>query len=56
MSRSTNAPSAVAVTGPWTVREIPEPNRGEAYREDNHRQPYYGKKKKSFLGGMFDFD
>ena len=39
-----------------TVREIPEPNRGEAYREDDHRQPYYGKKKQSFLGDMFDFD
>ncbi len=28
----------------------------EVYRGDEHRQPYYGKKKKSFLGEMFDFD
>jgi uncharacterized protein len=33
------------------ARETPEP-----YRRDEHRQPYYGKKKKSFLGDMFDFD
>ena len=33
------------------ARETPEP-----YRGDEHRQPYYGKKKKSFLGDMFDFD
>ena len=32
-------------------RETPE-----SYRGDEHRQPYYGKKKKSFLGDMFDFD
>ena len=38
------------------VREALEPNRGGAYREDDHRQPHYGKKKKSFLGDMFDFD
>jgi Zn-finger nucleic acid-binding protein len=34
-----------------SVRENAEP-----YRGDEHRQPYYGKKKKSFLGDMFDFD
>ena len=27
----------------------------EVYRGDEYRQPYYGKKKKSFLGEMFDF-
>jgi uncharacterized protein len=32
-------------------RETPEP-----YQGDEHRQPYYGKKKRSFLGDMFDFD
>jgi uncharacterized protein len=34
-----------------SVRETPEP-----YRKDEYRQPNYGKKKKSFLGDMFDFD
>jgi len=28
----------------------------EVYRDNEYRQPYYGKKKKSFLGEMFDFD
>jgi Zn-finger nucleic acid-binding protein len=28
----------------------------EVYRNDECRQPYYGNKKKSFLGEMFDFD
>ena len=28
----------------------------ETYRSDNYRQQDYGKKKKSFLGEMFDFD
>ena len=34
-----------------SVRETPE-----SYRGEEHRQPYYGKRKKSFLGDMFDFD
>ena len=33
------------------VRETQEVHRGDEYR-----QPSYGKKKKSFLGEMFDFD
>jgi Zn-finger nucleic acid-binding protein len=28
----------------------------ERYRDEEYRQPHYGKKKKSFLGEMFDFD
>ncbi len=28
----------------------------EVHPDDERRQPYYGKKKKSFLGEMFDFD
>ena len=32
-------------------RETPDP-----YQRDDSRQPNYGKKKKSFLGDMFDFD
>jgi len=28
----------------------------ERYRGDEYRQHHYGKKKKSFLGEMFDFD
>jgi hypothetical protein len=28
----------------------------QTYRDGEYRQPYYGKKKKSFLGEMFDFD
>ena len=39
---------------PQTVAPVREPQ--EVYRGDEHRQPYYGKKKKSFLGEMFDFD
>ena len=39
-----------ALTG-GSVRETSEP-----YRGDEYRQPNYGKKKKSFLGDMFDFD
>jgi hypothetical protein len=34
-----------------SVRETPIP-----YRGDEYCQPYHGKKKKSFLGDMFDFD
>lgn len=34
----------------------PDPETQARYRDDEHRQPYYGKKKKSFLGDMFDFD
>ena len=44
---------------PGSVREAPEPRRGEEHRQpyEEPRQPYYGqKKKKSFLGDMFDFD
>jgi uncharacterized protein len=28
----------------------------EVHRNDEYRQPYYGKKEGSFLGKMFDFD
>ena len=28
----------------------------ERYRGEEYRQPYYGKRKKSFLCEMFDFD
>ena len=34
----------------------PDRDTQERYRGDEHRQPYYGKRKKSFLGEMFDFD
>ena len=34
------------------VRETQDRYRGD----EEHRKPYYGKKKKSFLGEMFDFD
>jgi Zn-finger nucleic acid-binding protein len=37
----------------------PDRDTQERYQDDEYRQPrqpYYGKKKKSFLGEMFDFD
>ncbi len=35
---------------------LPVRETHEAYRDDDYRHPYPGKKKKSFLGEMFDFD
>ena len=34
----------------------PDRETQEHYRGEEYRQPDYGKKKKSFLGEMFDFD
>ncbi|MBI5083169.1 MAG: zf-TFIIB domain-containing protein [Acidobacteria bacterium] len=34
----------------------PDRETQERYQNEEYRQPYHGKKKKSFLGDMFDFD